>query len=568
VRALAISVLCAFGQGIFPGKPQSTPEQRVRAMVDAKVHERLLQWVHYILENDNTWYESMTGGVMAALRYMIFLPGVPDWLIEAGGLKTVVLLVNRTHDLTTKENSVGLLNSIANDEKKLDIVADCGAFEIFIDECRSTEQSLNRRALVALKNFTHHVRFAERLARLNAHLWLTPNLYSSSALIGWLACRVIINISRVSDQVYDQVEQSGAIEECLRFMRRYNPRYFSDAVVKWRPTVVDDTCKMAAQGQRDPIRLCGALSLLHISSNMDKAPDNRLIFENPEVWKIVDSLCRSPDVWLYRIAAEIVANVGRNMPHYQQNFDAMEFLKRPATEWTEEQVCHWVGLQRFSHHEPLFRVAWIDGDLLLGITNEDLVEMGVTNPMHRKRILRSVSELAAVTEKPVPSASSSSLSLAAPHVFGHAGEESYDVFLSYRRSNGSQLAQLLKVCLKQKNFTVFLDVDELGQGEFDKGLLRKLRASKSVVLLLTKGALDRCTIVNDPENKDWVRKEIATSLAEQKKIIPIAHDFTFPARDELPDDIKDIVVHNSIPWSHEYMDATVDKVISFFRKGK
>ena len=38
-------------------------------------------------------------------------------------------------------------------------------------------------------------------------------------------------------------------------------------------------------------------------------------------------------------------------------------------------------------------------------------------------------------------------------------EKKWDVFISYRRSNGSLLASLLRINLEAKKFSVFLDVD-------------------------------------------------------------------------------------------------------------
>ena len=38
-------------------------------------------------------------------------------------------------------------------------------------------------------------------------------------------------------------------------------------------------------------------------------------------------------------------------------------------------------------------------------------------------------------------------------------EKTLDVFISYRRSNGSQLASLLRTHLEIRKFSVFLDVD-------------------------------------------------------------------------------------------------------------
>ena len=75
----------------------------------------------------------------------------------------------------------------------------------------------------------------------------------------------------------------------------------------------------------------------------------------------------------------------------------------------------------------------------------------------------------------------------------------WDVFISYRRSNGSQLASLLKVHLGALGLRVFLDVEGLVQGSFEEGLGVALENSRAVVCVLSEGSLDRC--INDPENK-------------------------------------------------------------------
>lgn len=83
-------------------------------------------------------------------------------------------------------------------------------------------------------------------------------------------------------------------------------------------------------------------------------------------------------------------------------------------------------------------------------------------------------------------------------------DKSLDVFVSYRRSNGSQLASLLKVHLQLRGFTVFIDVERLEAGKFDNNLLQSIRRSKHFLLVLTPQALDRC--IADAECKDWVHR--------------------------------------------------------------
>lgn len=83
-------------------------------------------------------------------------------------------------------------------------------------------------------------------------------------------------------------------------------------------------------------------------------------------------------------------------------------------------------------------------------------------------------------------------------------EKNLDVFVSYRRSNGSQLASLLKVHLQLRGFTVFIDVERLEAGKFDNNLLQSIRQAKHFLLVLTPNALDRCML--DTERKDWVHR--------------------------------------------------------------
>lgn len=83
-------------------------------------------------------------------------------------------------------------------------------------------------------------------------------------------------------------------------------------------------------------------------------------------------------------------------------------------------------------------------------------------------------------------------------------EKNLDVFVSYRRSNGSQLASLLKVHLQLRGFSVFIDVERLEAGKFDNNLLQSIRQAKHFLLVLTPFALDRCK--HDNEQKDWVHR--------------------------------------------------------------
>lgn len=126
-----------------------------------------------------------------------------------------------------------------------------------------------------------------------------------------------------------------------------------------------------------------------------------------------------------------------------------------------------------------------------------------------------------------------------------------DVFISYRRSNGSELASLLKVHLMMRNYKVFLDVENLTAGHFGNSLIKNVQQAKNFVLILTPNALDRC--IDDHDNKDWIKKEISTALLSNCNIIPIAKDFDNKIfyHNGLPEDIRSLVHLNQIMWHHD-----------------
>jgi len=106
-------------------------------------------------------------------------------------------------------------------------------------------------------------------------------------------------------------------------------------------------------------------------------------------------------------------------------------------------------------------------------------------------------------------------------------KDRYDIFLSYRRSEGKDIARAIKETLERRGYRVFLDMDELQDGVFDKRILDAIQSAPIYLILLTAHCLDRC----DRET-DWVRQEIDYALAHHKQIIPLNPDKQF---DGFPD---------------------------------
>lgn len=98
----------------------------------------------------------------------------------------------------------------------------------------------------------------------------------------------------------------------------------------------------------------------------------------------------------------------------------------------------------------------------------------------------------------------------------------YDIFISYRREGGRELARSLKSELERRGYRVFLDFDELNDGIFDRRIMEAIDASPIFMVLLSPHALDRCVNADD-----WVRCEIEYALSHDRHVVPIDPDRSF-----------------------------------------
>lgn len=139
-------------------------------------------------------------------------------------------------------------------------------------------------------------------------------------------------------------------------------------------------------------------------------------------------------------------------------------------------------------------------------------------------------------------------------------ESKYDIFISYRRDGGAQYARILQLMLQQRGYKVFLDYDELTDGVFSEKIISAIKAAPVFMLVLSKGAMTRCT-----NEGDWVRREMATAIEEHKHIVPVNPDNGFDGfPDGMPDEIrKEFSSHQHSEISFgQALGATIDLMIA------
>ena len=96
-------------------------------------------------------------------------------------------------------------------------------------------------------------------------------------------------------------------------------------------------------------------------------------------------------------------------------------------------------------------------------------------------------------------------------------KKKYDVFITYRRDDGLNYAQLLFQALEKRGYKCFLDVRDAQDGEYEKRIMSALRKAPNYIFLLTEGSLRRLTVAGNS-----VYNEVHEALCLHKKIIPVA----------------------------------------------
>ena len=258
-----------------------------------------------------------------------------------------------------------------------------------------------------------------------------------------------------------------------------------------------------------------------------------------------------------------------------------------------------MAAQPFRAFRAAFRDHLVTGRTLLTLSDEDLAAIGVAHPIHRRTMLFAIGDLVAaagggaqphggsVVRSPSGGAGGAaspvarSLSLSLSPAPAAAAPPTYDAFISYRRVGGADFAQLLKLLLKAEGLNVFLDVENLGTGDFAAQLVSVLSTCKNVLLVWSRGCMDRFLLPEgggggggggaaampaEAPAPDFLLLEYANALRLGKTIVPVyKEDFAFPAAERLPPSVRGVLSLNAIKFVAEYREASLRRVIDSLR---
>lgn len=141
----------------------------------------------------------------------------------------------------------------------------------------------------------------------------------------------------------------------------------------------------------------------------------------------------------------------------------------------------------------------------------------------------------------------------------------YDVFISYRREDSSDRANLIRSHLSENFQTekIFLDTHETHEGPFPEYIDSALQSSRYFVVIISK------TSFFDRKNKkgmDYYYEEIKRALKYNLKIIPVIYDNINLNSLDIPEDLDDIRLQNAIISHSDDPLSLKRKLLDFTKK--
>ncbi|KAI5099101.1 sterile alpha and TIR motif-containing protein 1, partial [Silurus meridionalis] len=535
------------------------------------------------------------------------------------GLGVILNLTLEHENMLLAKSLSGILEHMFKhaEETSAQLIGD-GAMDALLFWCRGTDSTVLRHCAVALANCAMYGghRCQRLMIEKQAAEWLFPLAFSKEdELIRFHACLAVAVLAD-NRELESEVVKSGTLELVEPFIASLDPDEFARRLQDSTDSVQGRT---AADLQHllpllDGTRLegkCIAAFYLCVESGIKSRQRNTKIFQEIGA---VQSLKRiamySSNATTLSLAKRALKMMGEDVPRR---------ILSSVPNWKTVEVQTWLQQIGFSAYSDRFQELQVDGDLLLNITEENLInDLGMTSGITRKRFMRDLrvlktyanysmcdrnnladwladmdarfrqytysmvqsgvdrNNLLQITDEQlqrdchIENGIHRAQILAAARrptrpCFTDSRRTGPDVFISYRRTTGSQLASLLKVHLQVRGFSVFIDVEKLEAGKFEEKLISSVQKARNFILVLSANALDKC--MGDTGMKDWVHKEIVTALKGKKNIVPVTDNFQWPDPNSVPEDMRSVLKFNGIKWSHEYQEASIEKILRFLKGG-
>lgn len=139
--------------------------------------------------------------------------------------------------------------------------------------------------------------------------------------------------------------------------------------------------------------------------------------------------------------------------------------------------------------------------------------------------------------------------------------EETNIFISYRRVDGRDIARTIQLALEKHGFkNVFFDYSSMREGAFNTQILTAIENCKDFLLVLSPMSMSRCSVEGD-----WVATEISKAISTGCNIIPVSINEPF---DNWPEDFpRQFNILKRLQMltlrTDEYFESSVDRLIGW-----
>lgn len=143
----------------------------------------------------------------------------------------------------------------------------------------------------------------------------------------------------------------------------------------------------------------------------------------------------------------------------------------------------------------------------------------------------------------------------------------YDIFISYRRSDGFAVAEVFQLELEKRGYSVFFDKKNLHSGPFPKEIETAIKQANEFIAIVSHDYFEAKNgdYYRIQSEEDWIKKEFELAIKEEKNIFPILIDATVPDASILPKSLKGILELQFKKYDKNI--DTVDKLIDSINDG-
>jgi len=136
-----------------------------------------------------------------------------------------------------------------------------------------------------------------------------------------------------------------------------------------------------------------------------------------------------------------------------------------------------------------------------------------------------------------------------------------DIFISYRRDTGSNVASLVKAKLEAKKIDAFLDRQHIQSEDFTRRIRTQIDQAPNFLMILTPGYFVR------RPGEDWVMREIEYAIKKKKNFIALRFNGYDPYEadwEKESDEIRYFKTFNTIPYNDstaKLEEASINSII-------